>query len=190
MFRSTQEWGRLVVRETTNQFNKRNCIKPSEMTDNMKLLVLLQQPQGPLGPPSLLSVQATISGQSILMGTRVIRGRGDCFFRALIYSILETIIINPGAEQNMATFCDMHTKETAYIARPDDKERERIRHAIQMLTTGPDETCVSIHNLTGCSALNEELIMSLNNVRREKEHLIEVLKCYQLGSYIYYTMVN
>ena len=140
-----QEWCRLVVRETTNQYNNNNCIKPSELVDNMKLLVLPEDPQGPLGPPLLLSVQATVLGQSILLGTRVIRGRGDCFFRALIYSILEQIIINPRARQNMATFRDMLIEETAHIPRPNDKQR--IRRALQMLTTGPDETCASIHNL-------------------------------------------
>ena len=82
----------------------------------------------------------------MLLGTRVIRGEGDCFYRALIYSILEQIIINPGAGQKMATFCEMLTKEVDNIQRVND--RQRIRLAIQMLTTGPDETCASIQNLT------------------------------------------
>jgi hypothetical protein len=142
----SQEWCKLVVRETTNQYAKSNCIKPSELENDMKLLVLPEDPEGPLGPPMLLTAPATIQGQSILQGMRIVRGEGDCLYRALIYSILEQIIINHGAEHNMTTFREWLVTEIAHIPRLSD--RQRIKLAIQMLTTGPEDTCASIHNLT------------------------------------------
>jgi hypothetical protein len=53
--------------------------------------------------------------------------------------------MNPQADQKMAAFCNTLTNETEYIAQSDD--RRKIRRAIQMLTTGPGETCANIHNL-------------------------------------------
>ena len=135
----------------------------------MQLLVLPEQPQAPLGPPMLLSMQMRTRGQCILQGIRIMRGQGDCLYRALVYGILEQIILSTTAVSRMAEFRKDLSGGIEHMPQSDRKDR--LKSAIALLTTGPGEMCVDIHSLTVQVALESNGVdKALIEISREIVH--------------------
>ena len=82
----------------------------------------------------------------MLVGIRTIRGQGDCLYRALVYGILEQIILSKTAATRMAEFRKLLGEGIAHLTQSITKnELERV---IALLTTGQEDMCGSTHNLT------------------------------------------
>jgi hypothetical protein len=82
----------------------------------------------------------------MLVGIRTIRGQGDCLYRALVYGILEQIILSTTAATGMAEFRKLLGEGIAHLTQSNTKnELERV---IALLTTGQEDMCGSTHNLT------------------------------------------
>ena len=160
-----QEWCRKLVHGTSSTYNKVNSIVPTELKNNMQLLVLPEQPQAPLGPPMLLSMQMRTRGQCILQGIRIVRGQGDCLYRALVYSIIEQIILSKTAVTRMAEFRKFLTEGIEHM--PQSSRKERLKNVIALLTTGQGELCSNIQSLT------VQVAQELNGVDKA---LIEIMR--------------
>jgi len=160
-----EEWCRKLVHGTSSTYNKANSIMPTELKNNMQLLVLPEQPQAPLGPPLLLSMQMRTRGQCILQGIRIVRGQGDCLYRALVYGILEQIILSTTAVSRMAEFRKYLREGIEHV--PQSARKDRLERGIALLTTGRGELCVDIHSLT------VQVAQELNGVDKA---LIEIMR--------------